>query len=188
MERSLPPHRHPGDAPPDDALEALLRRQSWPAPPPDLRATILAAAHPATREPSSASLAPINGAHALSHRPAPSPPACWPELLHRLQSGWSILAAAWALVLALNAYSTASVAGRGPHLPPFSDATLALLRAEAPALDLASLVNPDTPMARPVPGNRTPPPRVPGASPNPLEREKPRARGHSDRRPLMAHA
>ncbi len=188
MDRPLPPQSrgHADDAP--DALEALLRQQSWSAPPPALRDAILAAAQEAaTRHTASAHpTAEINGhthpyPHSHPHEYTPAPTLSFWE---RLQSGWCVLAGAWALVLALNAYSTAGLEPAPPQYPPFSEATLAQLRSEAQ--EIASLGATDPFPARRSATTPGASPRLPSPPTTPGDRDRPRARGPHPHSPSHA--
>lgn len=118
-------HPRPGPVEPDD-LERLLAKHSPRTPPADWREAILARAGVvrADRE----GREPINGAR----RPLPARSGWqgWWGWRDALSSGWTVTAAAWVLVIALNHYAMPSGGEPASVRPPLSDAAMAEIRAQ----------------------------------------------------------
>lgn len=138
---SRPPLDLPGGPEPDPDLEAFLVRTRFRQPPTDWRESILAKALSPTDDAAATVPADLgsvvtgiprpNGAHrerfASASSAAGGSRASWWE---RWRSGWTVLAAAWGLVLCLNQYATPRVDHPPARRPPWSDRALAEIRAQ----------------------------------------------------------
>lgn len=116
-----PEDAFPGDseAPPD--LDRWLARNRFRTPPPEWRAEILARARSGPGLEAKAATRALEDSTGLQ--------ALLGRLGERLASAWTVVAAAWLIVLALNLYASPRPSSDAVRWPPLSEAALADLRA-----------------------------------------------------------
>lgn len=143
MNHDLPSPIHRPDEP-DGDLERLLVRNTFRTPPPDWRGLILEKALSGqTVEEPTGDMDPVFSGRELAMgsagggeriegavgRTGTRPIGLWTRILERLGSGWTVAAAAWALILGLNQYSVPQGERTPAPKAPWSDRALAEIQA-----------------------------------------------------------